>query len=126
VSQTSVCRGTSLRFRPDQIDLIKKWISRGLKTTIMTRHLVYAIQSSVPVTGIFVKPMIQSKCTGAHSGSNPQASIRLTTYFERFALMLYEGSLYNSVVDGWMPLGGSRLDDMLSGRTSGMGSSGST
>lgn len=99
-------------FTTDQINMIKKWVSQGALNNACDESFGGCDTLSGARYATFVQPLVQSKCKGCHSGSNPQGGIKLTTYLEIKALAL-DGRLYSSVTASanWMPKGGARLDD---------------
>jgi len=99
-------------FTTDQIDLIKKWVNQGALNNACDESFGGCDTISGAKYATFVQPLIQAKCKGCHSGSNPQGGIKLTTYAETKTLAL-NGRLYNSVTvnASLMPKGGAKLDD---------------
>ncbi len=61
----------------EQVNLIKDWINQGAKNNRCdncdTTEISYAMN---------VYPIIQSRCEGCHSGSNPQGNVILSNYNE--------------------------------------------
>lgn len=99
-------------FTTAQIDLLKKWISQGAQNNSCDEAAGVCDTINGSGYNLFVKPLVQVKCQGCHSGSNPQGGVKLTTYSEIRTYAL-NGSFYSSVTraSNWMPLGGSKLDD---------------
>ena len=99
-------------FSAAQIELLKKWISQGAQNNSCDESSGVCDTLNGAGYSVFVKPLVQSKCQGCHSGSNPQGGVKLTTYSEIRSYAL-GGSFYSSVTRAvsWMPLGGSKLDD---------------
>ena len=94
----------------DQINLIGTWVNQGAKNNTCTEQT----GNCDPTTGTyaaFVKPLIQAKCQGCHSGSAPQGNINLSTYANAKAVAV-SGKLYTAVTrtSNWMPQGGAKLD----------------
>ena len=97
---------------PAQINLLKTWVNQGAQNNACDANF----GGCDTITGAkyiaFVKPLIQSKCMGCHSGNTPQGNTNLSTYADIKAVAL-NGKLYNSVTQttAWMPKGGAKLDD---------------
>ena len=76
---------------PDQINLIMTWINQGAKNNYCndcdTLNVTYAGK---------IKPIIDLKCKGCHSGSNPPLGIDLTAYSGLQGIAL-TGSLMGSI-----------------------------
>jgi hypothetical protein len=96
----------------DQINLLKKWISQGAVNNICDENFGVCDTIGGSKFTTFVQPLIQTRCKGCHSGTNPQGGIKLTTYAEIQTLAL-NGKLYGAVTKatGWMPKGGAKLDE---------------
>jgi len=93
-----------------QINLIGIWVNQGAKNNTCTEQT----GNCEPATGTyaaFVKPLIQAKCQGCHSGSAPQGNINLSTYVNTKNVAV-SGKLYAAVArtSKWMPQGGTKLD----------------
>lgn len=76
---------------PQQINLIMTWINQGAQNNYCndcdTLNVTYAGK---------IKPIIDLKCRGCHSGSNPPNGINLTTYTGLHGIAL-TGSLMGSI-----------------------------
>lgn len=96
----------------DQINLIKTWINQGALNNACNESSAGCDTIGGSKYASFVQPLIQTRCKGCHSGTNPQGGIKLTTYAEIKPLAL-NGRLYASVTRAvnWMPNGGAKLDD---------------
>ena len=96
----------------EQINLIKQWVSQGAVNNACDENAGMCDTINGAKYATFVKPLIQAKCQGCHSGSNPQGGVKLTTFAEIKTEAL-SGTLYNSVTksSGWMPKGGAKLDN---------------
>jgi hypothetical protein len=94
-----------------QIDLIKMWVAQGALNNACDENYGGCDLSNVRYT-TFVQPLIQSKCKGCHSGSNPQGNLALVTYNDVKTIAL-NGKLYTLLTQSsnWMPKGGTKLDD---------------
>ena len=95
----------------DQIDLLKKWLAQGAQFNACDENSGGCDPNSATF-GNFVKPLIQTRCQGCHSGSNPQGGIKLVSYTDIKTVAL-NGKLYSSLTlsSNWMPKGGAKLDD---------------
>lgn len=100
------------KFTTEQIDMIKKWVSQGAKNNMCDESYGGCDTVTVVSYSAFIQPLMQNKCLGCHTGSNPQGSVNLGTYanVKNYAL---NGKLYSSVTRtaSWMPSGGAKLDD---------------
>lgn len=95
----------------EQIGIIRKWIEQGAKnlscssTTCDTSNVTFASS---------VKPIIESKCQGCHSGSAPSGGLDFSTHGGVQSVAL-NGKLYGSIThsSGFvsMPQGGTKLPD---------------
>lgn len=94
-----------------QIELLKIWLAQGGQNNACDENYGGCTLANATY-GAFVQPLIQAKCQGCHSGSNPQGSIKLSTYSEIKAVAL-SGKFYASLTRSatWMPKGGAKLDD---------------
>lgn len=63
----------------DQIDLIATWINQGALNNFCDESAVACDTSNVTFS-LSVKPIIDQKCKGCHSGTQPQGGISLTNY----------------------------------------------
>ncbi|MCW5923277.1 MAG: hypothetical protein KIS77_13105 [Saprospiraceae bacterium] len=93
-----------------QINLIATWIEQGAKNNGCNEN--YGACDTVNVRySAFVRPLIQAKCQGCHSGNSPQGGINLTTY-SNVKTLASNGKLYAAVTRSvnWMPSGGPKLD----------------
>ncbi|MBX7243145.1 MAG: hypothetical protein K1X92_15480 [Bacteroidia bacterium] len=93
-----------------QIQLIEKWILQGARNLACDGE---CDTLNVTYTNTIL-PVIQSKCKGCHSGTNPSGSIDLSTY-NGIKTIALNGSLYGSVTFSpaysAMPKNGSKLPD---------------
>lgn len=94
-----------------QIDLLKTWLGQGAQNNACDENFGGCDVNGVGF-GAFIQPLIQTKCQGCHSGSNPQGNLKLTSYLEIQAIAL-NGKLYSTLTrsSNWMPKGGAKLDD---------------
>jgi hypothetical protein len=95
-----------------QINLIKRWIEQGALNNACNESAGVCDSIGGATYTLFISPLIQAKCKGCHSGSNPQGGIKLSTYAE-IKTQALSGRLYDSVTrpSNWMPKGGAMLDD---------------
>lgn len=94
-----------------QINLIAAWIQQGAKNNGCNEN--YGSCETVNVKySAFVRPLIQAKCQGCHSGSTAQGGVNLSTY-ANVKTLASNGKLYAAVTrtTNWMPNGGTKLDD---------------
>jgi hypothetical protein len=94
-----------------QIDLIKTWLAQGAQYNACDEN-AGGCDLTEARFGTFVKPLMQSKCQGCHSGNSPQGGIKLTNYAEIKTVAL-NGKLYAALTRSanWMPQGGAKLDN---------------
>ncbi len=94
-----------------QIDLLKTWLAQGGQNNACDENLGGCNTTDVKFS-LFIKPLVQAKCQGCHSGNTPQGGIKLVSYTEVKTVAL-DGRLYNSLTrtSNWMPKGGAKLDD---------------
>jgi hypothetical protein len=89
-----------------EIDSIRAWISYGAKN----QYCGEVCDTINPVTfSGTIWPVMQTSCTGCHSGASPSGSLTLTNY-DNIAAAASNGSLLNSLKGNGvtkMPLGGS-------------------
>lgn len=92
-------------------DLIKTWIEQGAKNTACNENFGSCDTTNITYTN-GIAPLLSSRCTGCHSGANPQGNLKLTTYAEVKA-SVQSGALYGAVahLPGYsaMPKGGTPL-----------------
>lgn len=94
-----------------QISLIAKWIQQGAKDLECDPDAGECNTENVSYAA-FVRPVIQDKCQGCHSGNNPSGNIDLTNY-QNVKAVAESGKLFgviswqNSYVK--MPQGGNQL-----------------
>lgn len=95
----------------DQIDLLKNWLAQGALNNGCDEN-AGGCDVANTTFGNFVQPLVKVKCQGCHSGSNPQGGVKLSNYSEIKTAAL-NGTFYASLTkaSGWMPKGGSKLDD---------------
>lgn len=82
-------------FSKENIAMVLTWIKQGAKnnsceasgTACITTNMSYAKD---------ITPILQTSCTGCHSGTKPQGAIDLTTYANVYTYAL-NGKLYGSV-----------------------------
>lgn len=96
----------------DQINLIKTWVNQGALNNACNESYGGCDTIGGSRYATFVQPLVQTRCKGCHSGTNPQGGVKLTTYAEIKAQAL-NGKLYSTVTSStnWMPKGGAKLDD---------------
>jgi hypothetical protein len=82
-------------FSKENIAMVLTWIKQGAKnnsceasgTSCLSNNMSYATD---------INPILQSSCTGCHSGTKPQGAIDLTT-FANVSKYVLNGKLYGSV-----------------------------
>ena len=94
-----------------QINLIAAWIQQGAKNNGCNENYGSCDTTDVRYSA-FVRPLIQARCQGCHSGSAPQGGINLSTYANVKSLAT-NGKLYGAITrtSNWMPKGGAKLDE---------------
>lgn len=97
----------SASLSPQQITTISNWINQGAQNTICTAA---ACDTSSVTFSASIKPIIQNKCQGCHSGSNPSGGYDFTTHAGVAAV---KTKLFGAVnhLSGYiaMPQGGNKL-----------------
>jgi uncharacterized membrane protein len=94
-----------------QIALIAKWINQGAQDLTCDANTGGCNTANMSFNND-IKPIINDKCAGCHSGNNPSGGIDLSTHAGVSAVAL-SGQLYGSI--NWqtgfssMPQGGSKL-----------------
>jgi hypothetical protein len=93
----------------DQIALIRKWIMQGAKNLTCTSD---ACDTSNVTFSASIKPLLQNKCVGCHSGSTPSGGHDFTTH-AGVQPVAQSGRLYGAVnhMSGFVPMpqGGTKL-----------------
>jgi hypothetical protein len=94
-----------------ETNLIRTWIEQGASNTACNENYGSCDTIGLNYTND-IAPLLSSRCTGCHSGANPQGSLKLTTYAEAKA-SAQSGALYGSVAHlpnyVAMPKGGAAL-----------------
>ncbi len=95
---------------PDEISLIRNWILQGANNNSCASAC-----DTINVTYNFsIKPLIESKCQGCHSGASPQGGIALTNYNQVSASALF-GTMLPAVQHSGgavpMPFNSAKLPD---------------
>jgi hypothetical protein len=95
----------------EQKAMIRKWIEQGAKNNTCNENYGACDTTNVTYTN-YVGTLLANHCTGCHSGANPSAGLRLTTYAEAKAAG-QTGKLYGAIarLPGYpaMPQGGAAL-----------------
>ena len=97
-----------------EIDIIAKWISQGAQDLSCTEDTTGGCDTvDVSFSGT-VFPILDTYCTGCHSGNDPSGGVNLSNY-EGVKLATDNGRLYGAVahLPGYskMPQGGTKLPD---------------
>lgn len=93
----------------EQIKLIEKWIRQGAKNNSCTS----GCDTSNVRFATTIQPILQTNCTGCHSGASASAGINLTVY-AGVKSQIDNGKLWaaiNHTGPKPMPLGGNKLSD---------------
>lgn len=97
----------------EQINIIATWILQGAENLTCDPNSGGCDTENVSFSD-FVKPVLESHCTGCHSGSSPSGGVALTTHAE-VAVYANNGELYGAIahLSGFapMPQGAAQLDD---------------
>ncbi|MDX2246963.1 MAG: c-type cytochrome domain-containing protein [Bacteroidia bacterium] len=95
----------------EQIALIETWISQGGKNNSCVSG---CDTTTVPGYAAVIRPIIEAKCLGCHSGNNAQGGISYSN-FAGVKATVDNGTLYGSIahISGFsaMPQGGKKLPD---------------
>jgi hypothetical protein len=89
---------------PDQINLIAQWIREGAQqTTCSSGPGAVSCDTNQFKFAANIQPILQKYCIQCHSGINPPAGIRLTTYD---SVKMVSGRLYGAVahLPGYIPM----------------------
>lgn len=78
---------------PEQISILTQWINEGAKNTV---NCASSCDSLAFKFNTDVLPLLQTHCTGCHSGSNPDAGINLSNH-SGVSLVANNGRLFGSV-----------------------------
>lgn len=93
-----------------QIDLIYAWMQQGARNNACQA----ACDTNVFTFSGAVRPIIQTRCQGCHSGGSPQGGISLTTH-DQIKTVAVGGQLYGAVshAPGFtpMPYNGNKIPD---------------
>ncbi len=82
---------------PEEIELIKNWILQGA----LNNNCASACDTMNVTYNLSIKPLIDAKCAGCHSGANPQGDLLLTNYNE-----VSGAALFGSILDAVQHTGG--------------------
>jgi hypothetical protein len=96
----------------EQIGRISKWVTQGAPNNQCNEQSGNTCDTTNITYTTFIKPLIQGKCQGCHSGSNPQGGIDLSTYASAKPTAT-NGKLVSSITraTNWMPKSGQKLDN---------------
>ncbi|HRY97711.1 MAG TPA: hypothetical protein P5550_01510 [Bacteroidales bacterium] len=96
---------------PEQIEVIRKWISQGARNNACEGG---ACDSTAASFSQNIFPLIQDHCYGCHSGASPQAGVSLTSHAS-IAAVAASGRLLGAITHspGYaaMPQNGNKLSD---------------
>ena len=94
-----------------QINLIAAWIQQGAQNNGCNENYGSCDTANVRYS-TFVRPLVQARCQGCHSGSAPQGGIDLSGYAGVQAIA-NNGKMLAAITRtaNWMPKGGAKLDD---------------
>ena len=103
----------SLPLTPEQVSVIAEWILQGAQNLTCNPNAGGCDTTDISYT-VDVKPIMQSKCNGCHSGNFPSAGLDLTSY-SSMANIALNGQLYGVIahLPGYspMPQSGNKLPD---------------
>ncbi len=94
-----------------QIDLIATWVQQGAKNNACNENAGQCDTANISYNN-FIQQLVQTRCQGCHSGTNPQGAINLENY-QNVKTVAGNGLLYTVVTrtSNWMPKGGQKMDD---------------
>ncbi|MEZ4826540.1 MAG: c-type cytochrome domain-containing protein [Bacteroidia bacterium] len=94
-----------------QIALIEKWITQGAQNNSCVSG---CDTTNIPGYAAVIRPIIENKCLGCHSGNSPQGGISYSSY-NGVKATADNGTLYGSIahISGFspMPQGGNQLPE---------------
>lgn len=95
-----------------QKDLIAAWINKGAKNYVCNANYGKCDTVTTVSFATFVKPIMENRCQGCHSGTIPSGGIPLTNYTQIKASALtpkFMGSMRRLTGFSFMPKGGQSL-----------------
>lgn len=94
-----------------QIERVTKWVAQGALNNSCQEQPGNTCDTTGITYSNFMKPLIQGKCQGCHSGTAPQGNLNLTQY-ENVKTVALNGKLYAALTRsaGWMPKNGQKLN----------------
>ena len=105
-------RSSGIVMTQAQKDLIATWINKGAKNYICNANYGKCDTTITVSFTTFVKPIMENRCQGCHSGTIPSSGISLTNYTEIKASALtpkFMGSMRRLTGFSFMPKGGQSL-----------------
>jgi hypothetical protein len=105
-------RSSGIVMTAAQKALIANWINKGAKNYVCNANFGKCDTTTAVSFSTFVKPIIENRCQGCHSGTIPSGNIAYTTYAQIKASALtpaFLGSMRKTAGYSFMPKGGTQL-----------------
>ena len=105
-------RSSGIVMTAAQKALIANWINKGAKNYVCNANYGKCDTTTAVSFANFVKPIMENRCQGCHSGTIPSGNLNLTTYAQIKASALtpaFMGSMRRQTGYSFMPKGGIAL-----------------
>jgi uncharacterized membrane protein len=105
-------RSSGIVMTAAQKALIANWINKGAKNYVCNANYGKCDTTTAVSFATFVKPIMENRCQGCHSGTIPSGNISLTTHAQIKAAALkssFMGSMRRVTGFSFMPKGGTSL-----------------
>jgi uncharacterized membrane protein len=105
-------RSSGIVMTAAQKALIANWINKGAKNYVCNANYGKCDTTTAVSFASFVKPIMENRCQGCHSGTLPSGNLSLTTYAQIKASAItpaFMGSMRRAAGFSFMPKGGTSL-----------------
>ncbi len=105
-------RSSGIVMTAAQKALIANWINKGAKNYVCNANYGKCDTTAVVSFATFVKPIMENRCQGCHSGTIPSGALNLSTYAQIKASALtpaFMGSMRKAADYSFMPKSGAAL-----------------
>jgi uncharacterized membrane protein len=105
-------RSSGIVMTAAQKALIANWINKGAKNYVCNANFGKCDTTTAVSFATFVKPIMENRCQGCHSGTIPSGNLALTNYAQIKASALtpaFMGSMRKLAAYSFMPKGGTQL-----------------